>query len=96
MILYVRPYVSATLFLNTGHLKTLVRNDKICLHLLQGLVGNGINAQLPLALCEAEPKLAPGRVPRSLTEKLGHGGAAVAGGEGGLVTVKRRVAARGC
>lgn len=88
--------MSTTLLLHTRNLKVLIRNLKMSLHLLQGLIGNGIDAKLLLALCEAEPQLAPGRVPRSLAEELGHGGAAVPRRERGLVAVERRLATRSC
>jgi hypothetical protein len=87
--------MSATLLLHAGNVKVLIGHHKVSPHLLQGLVRDSIDPQLPLALSQPEPELAPGRVPRSLAEELRHGGAAVAGGESGLVAVVWRAARRG-
>lgn len=88
--------MSATLLLHTSNLEVLIRDHKMSPHLLQSLARNGVDSQFPLTLGEAEPELAPGGVAGPLAEELGHGGAAVAGSERGLVAVEWRVATRGC
>ena len=82
--------MSTNLLLHTGHLKVLISNRQVSLHLLQSLGSNSVNAQLLLALSQTQPELAPSRVTRALAEESGHLFAAVAGGEGGLVRVVRR------
>lgn len=79
--------MSTNLLLHTGHLKVLIGNSQVSLHLLQSFGSNGINTQLLLALSQTQPELAPGRVTRALAKESGHLFAAVAGGEGGLVRV---------
>lgn len=81
--------MSTNLLLHTGHLKVLIGNSQVSLHLLQSLGSDGIDTQLLLTLSQSQPELAPGRVTRSLTEESRHLFAAVAGGEGGLVRVVR-------
>ena len=80
--------MSALLLLDAGRLKVLVGQGKVGLHLLEGLGGDEVEAELLLALGEVEPELAPGRVSGALAEELGHLGAALPSREGGLVGVE--------
>lgn len=82
-----RAYMSATLLLDTGDLKVPIGNLEMGPHLVQGLVGDGVDAEFLLAFCEAEPQPAPSRMTRALAEELGHLGAAVAARQGRLVSV---------
>jgi len=61
-------YMSATLLLHPSDLEILICEDKMRLHLLEGLARDGVDAQLLLTLGQPEPELAPGRMPGSLAE----------------------------
>lgn len=83
-------YVTALLLLNAGNLKVVVADGQVSSHLLEGFVGNRVDAELLLALGQTQPELAPGRVTRALAEELRHGGAAVPRRQRRLVAVVRR------
>lgn len=82
--------MTSALLLDAGHLEVLVRDGQMGAHLLEGLVGNGVDAQLLLALGQGQPQLAPGRVAGALAKELRHGGAAVPRRQRRLVRVERR------
>lgn len=87
-------YMTSNPLFNTRSFKVIISHDKVSLHLLQSLRSNGIDAQLVLSLGKAQPKLAPGRVPRSLAEELRHLSAAVAACQGCLVDIVRALLRR--
>lgn len=92
-----KSHMSAPLLLHTGNLKVLVGHSHMSPELLQSLIRDVVDPELLLALGEPKPKFSPSGVTSSLAEELGHGGAAVSGGEGRLVgVVRRRAARRGC
>ena len=82
--------MSAALLFDPGNLKVLVRDCEVGSHLLQSLRGDGVNAELSLALSEAEPQLAPRRMPGPLAKQTAHLRAAIAARQGRLVRIIRR------
>ena len=87
-------YMTSNLLLHICSLKVLVSHVKVSPHLLQSLRGNDVNPQLILSLGKTQPELAPERVPRSLTEELGHLNTAVAACQGCLVDIVRALLRR--
>jgi hypothetical protein len=81
--------MSANLLLDPGNVKVLIGDLEVGLHLLERLVGDGVDTELLLTLGEAEPELAPCRVTRPLAEETGHLLAAVAARQRRLVRVER-------
>lgn len=79
--------MSSTLLLNTSNLKVLICDLKVGPHLFQCLRRDCVNSKFSLALSEAEPQLAPGRMARSLAKELGHFRAAIAARQGCLVSI---------
>lgn len=75
------------LFLDTDSLEVFVRHREVRLHLVQCLIGDGVNSELLLAFSKVEPQLAPCRVPGSLAKEIGHLGAAIAARQGCLVRI---------
>lgn len=82
--------MSTLLLLDTGNLEVLVRHREVRLHLLQGLISDGVDSKPLLALSEVEPQLAPGQVPRSLAKETGHLRATIAARQGRLVRIVLR------
>lgn len=64
--------VTTPLFLSGRHTKILISDGEVCSHLLERLVADEIYAELLLAFCEIQPKLAPCAVPVAGTEQLLH------------------------
>jgi len=80
--------VPSLLLLDLGDAEIIVCNDQVFPHLAQGVIANGLNAELFLCFCQEEPKFAPCRVPTALGEQLRHLRGAVATSKGSLVGIE--------